>query len=132
MKSTKKLVYLTETDVIFGKNNYLKNRFSIDANDKANETIADLWYDCDHVKINGEEGRGYCQFVKLENKNTIYIVTPYEYDSEFYDIIEWWLNGSENEIDIENNWNEWNKVNKGVAYRGGAGYSYSLFAKELF
>lgn len=128
---TKKIIYLTEFDVIFGSNNYLKNVFSIDKKDKENECITDLWYDCDHVKINGEGGRGDCMFTKHETTKNIYIITPYEYDFDFEDIIEWWLNGCENEVEINNNWHDWNKVKSGIAYRGGSGYSYSLYAKEL-
>lgn len=33
--------------------------------------------------------------------------------------------------EIENSWGDWNNVKEGIAYRGGSGYSYSLYAKEL-
>jgi hypothetical protein len=126
-----KIEYVTEYDVLYGNNNYLKNRLGIDTNDKENGYIADLWYDCDHVKTYGENGRGDSPFVTLKTKNKTYIVTPYELDCEAYDLIEWWLNGAENEIEIENNWDDWDKVLEGVAYRGGSGYSYALYAKKL-
>lgn len=130
-KVTKKIEFITEYELIFGKNNYLKNIFNIDKKDKENEYIADLWYDCDHIKTNGESGRGNDLFVTHKTKNKVYIITPYELDFEAYDLIEWFINGAENAIEIENNWNEWDKVKQGVAYRGGSGYSYSLYAKEL-
>lgn len=127
----KKIHYITELDLIFGSNNYLKNVFCVDSKDKENETISDLWYDCDHVKLEGEEGRGNFPFVKHENKGNIYIITLFEYESEFEEVIEWWLNGAENEVEINNNWDDWNTVKIGVAYRGGSGYCYALYAKEL-
>ena len=64
----KKIHYITEMELIFGSNNYLKNIFSIDAKDKENESVSDLWYDCDHVKLYGEAGRGGFPFIKHENK----------------------------------------------------------------
>ena len=129
--TTKKIIYLTELDVIFGSNNYIKNIFSVDKKDKENGCISDLWYDCDYVKLDGELGRGNFPFVKHENKGNIYIITPFEYESEFDEVVEWWLNDTENEINIYNNWNDWNTIKSGVAYRGGSGYTYALFAKEL-
>lgn len=127
----KKIHYITEMELIFGSNNYLKNIFSIDAKDKENESVSDLWYDCDHVKLYGEAGRGGFPFIKHENKGNIYIITPFEYDWDFEDVIEWWLKGSEGEISIRNNWDDWDTVQSGVAYRGGSGYCYALYAKEL-
>jgi hypothetical protein len=126
-----KIEFVTELEVLFGKNNYLKNRLGVTKSDKENESISDLWYDCDHVKTHGENGRGDGMFVTLKTKNKTYIITKYELDFEAYDIIEWWLNGAENEIEIENNWNDWDKVLEGVAYRGGSGYTYGLYAKSL-
>lgn len=70
-------------------------------------------------------------FIKHENKHNVYIITLTEYESEVYDIIKWWLNGCENEIEINNDWRAWDTVKSGVAYRGGSGYCYALYAKEL-
>lgn len=127
----KEVVFLTEIELILGTNNKLKSVFNIDANDKENLSISDLWYDCDHVKYQGEEGRGNFPFVKYENKSKIYIISIHETDDETEEIINWWLQGCENECEIQNNWNDWDKVKTGVAYRGGSGYSYALYAKEM-
>jgi hypothetical protein len=126
----KKVHFITETELLYGANNYLKGIFQVDKKDRENGYI-DMWYDCDHVKIEGESGRGEAMFLKHENKHNIYIITLTEYESEVYDIIKWWLNGCENEIEINNNWNDWDTVKSGVAYRGGSGYCYALYAKEL-
>ena len=130
-QNKKTIVFITEIEILFGSNNYLKHILGVTKQDKENDYIADLWYDCDHVKLYGEWGRGDCSFVKHENTKYIYIVTPSEYDFDFEDVVEWWLCGATNEIDIRNNWQDWDDVKVGVAYRGGSGYSYALYAKEL-
>lgn len=127
----KEVVFLTEIELISGNNNILKSIFCIDAKDKENLSISDLWIDCDHVKYEGEQGRGNFPFVKHENKSKIYIISMWETDDETEEIINWWLQGCENECEIDNNWDDWDKVKTGVAYRGGSGYSYALYVKEL-
>jgi hypothetical protein len=127
----KKRIFLSESDVLFGNNSYLKNRLSVTKEDVENGYISDLWYDCDHVKINGESGRGDVCFITVENKSVIYIIGLYDFESEEEDVVNWWLDGAKDEIEINNTWDDWDKVKTGIAYRGGSGYCYSLYAKEL-
>lgn len=129
----KNRIFLTESEVIYGSNNYLKNRLSINITDKDNGSISDLWNDCDHVKTHGEEGRGCFPFVTLESKHNIYIISMYDYgdESNAEDLINWWFDGAPNEIEINNTWDDWDKVNEGIASRGGKGYVYALYAKTL-
>jgi hypothetical protein len=129
--SKKEVVFLSQIDLIECSNNKLKSVFCIDAKDRECGYIGDLFVDGDYVKMHGEEGRGNYNFVKYENKSKIYIITDFDFDEEVEEVINWWLNGCVNECEIQNNWNDWDKVKTGVAYRGGSGYAYSLYAKEL-
>lgn len=93
--------------------------------------------DPDYIKVLGGAGRGEIPFITVKIDDTeIYILCRlsldhYGCEDEAKDIVEWFINGADNEIEIDNNWTDWDKVKKGIAYRGGSGYFYSLYAKEL-
>lgn len=131
---TKPIEFWTENDVLYSNNNYLKGVFNVTPEDKEQGYIADLWYDCDHVKVDGEQGRGNVCFVVHENKSKMYVILErgdYETETDYINLIEWFLSGADGEIGIENNWNDWDNVQTGVAFRGGSGYCYALYAKTL-
>lgn len=118
----------------------LVEAFSIDleSDTDVGEQLTDLYYDCDHVKTHGEPGRGDHCFVDYKGEDTRYIIHLSDADdSEAVDLINWWLDGAEGDLvgsdegQIDNNWNAWDTVKTGVAYRGGSGYCYALYAKEL-
>ena len=119
----------------------LVEAFSFDATtgEDADEQLSDLWYDCDHVKLDGESGRGNHMFVDYKGKDTHYIIHYDADDAEAIELINWWLDGAEGDLignvgskgSLENTWQDWDKVKTGVAYRGGSGYCYGLYAKEL-
>jgi len=90
--------------------------------------------DPDYIKTNQENNRGNIIFVTYETDNKLYIISNMELDIMDKEIVEWWLNGAKGDKidDSNNNWNYWyNKAKKGIAYRGGSGYVYSLYAKEI-
>ena len=92
--------------------------------------------DPDYIKTNQENNRGNIIFVTYETDNKIYIISNMELDIIDKEIVGWWLSGAEGDkidpFSDNNNWNYWyNKVKKGIAYRGGSGYVYSLYAKEI-
>lgn len=104
---------------------------------EARKYSADFWLDCDHVK-DGRETSGYGDrrgcglFTDIETPARHYIITKERFTILQGLILSWWLNGSENRIDLgDTTWNAWDTVREGVAYRGGAGYFYSLYAKTL-
>ena len=127
----KRVVILSEDEVLFGCFNKLKHSIGITKEDKNNESIIDFWIDCDHIKVNGERGRGNRCFNTFDIGNTKYIVSVYDLEADELEILKWWLNGCIDEIEINNNWTEWDNVKTGIAYRGGSGYCYSLYAMEL-
>ena len=98
--------------------------------------LSDYWFDCDYVKLNGEDGRGSQMFFIVKDVDgKDYAVHYNDPDSETIALIDWFLNGADGDLigedGLENNWNDWDKVKRGVAYRGGSGYCYGLYAKEL-
>lgn len=114
---------------------------SLDA-ESTRDQLTDIWYDCDHVKLHGEEGRGNHMFVTHDVNDTKFIIHWNVDDDEAIALIDWWLDGAEGDLVgnaglsrdqyvLENTWNDWNKVQTGVAYRGGSGYCYALYAKTL-
>lgn len=113
----------------------LAQAFDIDVNEDVRDQLVDFWIDCDHVKVYGEEGRGNHMFVTHDVDDTKYIIHYDSDDSEAITLINWWLDGAEGNLigknGIENNWPDWDKVETGVAYRGGSGYCYGLYAKTL-
>jgi hypothetical protein len=117
----------------------LAERFDVDLSpdaDYVRDQLSDLWYDCDHVKVGGEEGRGNHMFVTCDVDDIKFII-HYDMDDsdEAIALIDWWLDGAKGDLigknGMENTWSDWDKVQTGVAYRGGSGYCYGLYAKEL-
>lgn len=90
--------------------------------------------DPDYIKVFGEVGQGEIPFIEVTvNDTTIYILSSilvehYDCFDKAVEILEWYIGGAENSKEIDNNWNT---VKEGIAYRGGSGYTYSLYAKEL-
>jgi hypothetical protein len=101
--------------------------------------------DPDYVKWHGEEGRGECPFFVItdDTEEHRWVIYEDEPDDEIIEIVDWWLAGSKDDHfksswavqgeddKLEANWENWDKVEKGIAYRGGAGYVYSLFGMTL-
>ena len=116
----------------------LMERLDVPADtEDVSEYLSDMWHDCDHVKSRGEDGRGNHMFFDVKTADTHFIIHYDDPDAEDVDLINWWLAGADGDLigrddnQLENNWNDWDKVKKGVAYRGGSGYCYGLYAKEL-
>lgn len=115
---------------------YLTNL--LDMGDEDFDVLSLFDDDPDFIKINGENGRGKAMFidVKIEDVTIYILISPSYYGYGYEDavnVLEWFINGAKNDFmdALNNSWNDWDKVNKGVAYRGGSGYYYSLYAKEL-
>lgn len=107
--------------------------------------MRDLFGDSDFVKSNGD----VLYFVDYrnvndkyfiddkENKNTTYVLlltneSIGDVESHFIDVLDWYYkNDCANEISIKNTWEVFDTVNEGIAYRGGSGYTYALYAKSL-
>ena len=93
--------------------------------------------DPDFIKVNGEQGRGEIPFISVVVDGTEIYILPYYYlecydcEQEAMEILEWFILGAKDQKEIENSWGDWNNVKEGIAYRGGSGYYYSLYAKEL-
>ncbi len=129
MEAAKTIKFITECEALYIDE--LRDRLDITAEDKENGYIQDFFNcDPDYIKSNETDGRGQMPFVVITENDTTYIISDGELDEIELEIVQWWLDGAENELDIENNWNIWNKVNHGIAYRGGSGYSYTLYAKN--
>lgn len=124
------------TNLTANEFDYLNNTLEIDKGDFDVLSLFDG--DPDYIKLDGEKGRGNVIFTKFDVKGTsIYIMLDPDYVDYDYDkavnILKWWINGAENNLvdtELDNNWNDWNKVNQGVAYRGGSGYFYALYARK--
>ena len=124
----KKVEFITESEVLYGNNTWLKNRLSVDENDKDNGYIQDLFIDCDYLKYDNYT----TLFITVENKSKVYIISSSELEKEEMDTIEWFLKGATGDLCEDNSWKFWEEsVKTGVAFRGGGGYCYSIYAKEL-
>ena len=83
------------------------------------------------------EYRGNFQFGTFVVNDNVYVIFAIKPPKDVIAIVNWWLNDSENQIEIENKWESnngklgWKDVSEGIAYRGGSGYSYDLYAKTL-
>lgn len=117
---------------------YLNDLFEMDNEDFDVLTLFEG--DPDFIKINGEVGRGEIMFIDVKIEDvTIYILISndyYDYDwNNAVNILQWFIDGAKDDLinneTLSNNWNDWNKVKSGVAYRGGSGYHYSLYAKSI-
>jgi len=124
------------SDVAFNTIPELSERLELgDDYEQNRDNLQSLYHDCDHVKTSGEEGRGREMFIDVSVGGIKYIIWFYEPSEQAIKLVEWFLNGAKGDLidgeKLSNNWGDWNKVEKGVAYRGGSGYSYALYAKEL-
>lgn len=114
---------------------YLNDLFDLD--DENFDEFSLFESDPDFIKVNGEQGRGEIPFISVNvNGMEIYILSyyyleHYNCEQEAREILEWFILGANNQKEIENSWDDWNNVKEGIAYRGGSGYHYSLYAKEL-
>lgn len=111
----------------------LENRDNGD--NSIDEQMQDCWYDCDYVKLDGEDGRGNHQFIDVKTNDTRFIIHRDIDNDDAIAVIDWWLNGAEGDLigndGLGNTWYDWEAVKTGIAYRGGSGYCYGLYAKEL-
>ena len=140
MKTAKNILHI-DIDEVAGYPELLE-RLSVNAADLDNEDfdlrseLSDIWHDCDYVKTHGELGRGNHMFFVVTEGDTTFIV-HYDLDDsdEAISLIDWFLAGAEGDLigdgGLENTWSDWDKVQSGIAYRGGSGYCYALYAKEL-
>lgn len=98
--------------------------------------------DPDIIKIDGEIG----YFCEMGNK-VFYYFDEFHGEAKsllkaFFGAFEtgismggWsWLSGENPEgfEDVEGGWDAWDKISTGIAYRGGAGYSYALLDCEKY
>lgn len=116
---------------------YLDELFDISEDIEVFDTLSLFDGDPDFIKVFGGRGRGEIPFIDVTvNDTTIYILSSIDLNyhdcfEEAFEVLEWYIGGAKNSKEIDNNWNDWNTVKEGVAYRGGKGYYYSLYAKEL-
>lgn len=128
----KKTIILSESDVLYGNYRTLQRVLGIKKEDKDQGEIIDLWYDCDYVKARDQIGVVVNEsFVTMDAGKTTYIITRNDLEQEHEDVLLWWLAGAENDLCISETWTEWANVEEGIAYRGGAGYSYTFYTKSL-
>ena len=158
--SEKKVKYVTTGDLSFSNKdkfskyvllndkeeyNKEKRRKDFDEFSFIDEALRDLYSDCDRVKSNGD----VLYFVDYRNindkyfidskedKNTTYVLLLTnenigDVNQQFIDVLDWYYkNDCANEIEIKNSWEAFDSVNEGIAYRGGSGYHYALYAKSL-
>ena len=129
METLKKISFITESQALYIEE--LQDRLSITEEDKDNGYIQDFFAcDPDYIKTRKTDGRGQVPFVVVSENETTYIITPDELDDIEVGLVKWFLDGAKGELEIENNWQSWQDVNTGIAYRGGRGYCYSLYAKS--
>lgn len=134
---------ITTDELVMGTNltkeelNYLDELFDISEDIEVFDTLSLFDGDPDFIKVFGEVGRGEIPFIEVTvNDTTIYILSSYymEYYGCFdkaVEVLEWYIGGAKNSKEIDNDWDDWDTVKEGIAYRGGQGYLYGLFAKEL-
>lgn len=134
---------ITTDELVMGTNltkeelNYLDELFDISEDIEVFDTLSLFDGDPDFIKVFGGRGRGEITFIDVKIDDTTVYILPslcIEYHDcfeEAVEVLEWYIGGAKNSKDIDNNWNDWNTVKEGVAYRGGRGYYYSLYAKEL-
>ena len=127
----KRLEFIDQHELLYSNLNKLKTTIGVTVEDIENGEIEGVWYDCDYIKIDGEKGRGDFPFFIIEFKTVVYFISMSEWNEETIELATWFWNGAVDEADIDNNWKTWDKVKTGVAYRGGSGYYYALYAKEM-
>ena len=107
-----------------------------------NEAIV-IFYDGDHIKgtrgwpkmcaggnpyeradmLRTMKDRGNEVFIQLDKDTYLFMLKPSKLAIR---VLEWWHNGGKSKLEL-NSWECWNKECKmGLAFRGGAGYSYVL------
>jgi len=129
MNTAKTIQFISESEALFIAE--LQDRLDVTDEDKDNGYIQDLFAaDPDYIRFAKCEGRGQTPFIAVTENEVTYIITPAEIESDEEEIVNWWLEGAKNQINIENNWQDWQNVNQGIAYRGGSGYCYALYAKN--
>lgn len=75
--------------------------------------------------------RGQVKFSCIESNEITYIITERFLTKKELNVLNWWLNGCENEIKLKKrDWKEWLDVNEGIAFRGNQRMSYTLYAKK--
>jgi len=129
----KQTIILTQDEVLWQRNSWLKYQLCVTKDDVANGYNQDLFIDCGHIKSEGEEGRGNLPFVIVENKTKRYVILEHDPDSKReMPILQWWLDGAEGDLVGygDNTWKFWDTVQEGVAYRN-SGYFYALYALKL-
>ena len=127
-------VILSQQDVVYGSNNYLKKIFSVDQRAKDCGEISDIWYDCDYIKTKTGEGRGQIEFVDIKLKSKRYVILRNmdegELEKREYDALIHFFSKDFNKHFVQNHrtWQDWEKESCGIAYRGGSGYCYALWS----
>jgi hypothetical protein len=124
-KMKRKLKIITEQDVLNSKT--LCKALNVSKSDIENNEISDFFIDCDHIKRDGEFGRGDFRFVTItKNKSTLLIVCQDEPDDKEIQMLNDYFNSKNFKAVNPNTWEKWDTIKTGIAYRGGAGYCYSL------
>ena len=124
-----KVVFITEDDILYGNNNYLKSIFCVSKEDKKNGCIADIWVDCDFAKINNE----VIDFVDHKTKTIQYVVLN-DCNSEYIEMLsKFFQEDFEKYLNKDNylTWSDWDKIKNGIAYRGGMGDIYALWEYNI-
>lgn len=86
--------------------------------------------DCDYIKTGYCGGRGQEMFSTYNIGETTYIISPRKLTSCAKRTLKKWLFGEPSK-EIAETWKFWQNVSQGIAYRGGAGYTYALNAYKL-
>jgi hypothetical protein len=130
-RTGKPIEHIASYEVAF--NPELLERLAIEDRDEIDTEMSDYWFDCDYVKTHGEAGRGSVEFIIVETEDRKYVIYNGEPadDEDAEELVNWFLTGRPGEVEIDNTWAAWNDVEKGIAYRGGMGYAYALYAREV-
>lgn len=134
MKNQKETIKIVYIDDVIQNDKYsrLRDVLSITQEDIEREVVPDLFYDSDHIKIESEKGRGAIQYISADvGKITYLIINKSEEISilakdmllQFYSK-KW---ESFYKPCEPNTWENWDTIKRGIAYRNGSGYVYSLW-----
>lgn len=128
----KNIVFITERELLTDYPE-LYDELCIEQEDIENGYIPDFWIDCEKVKggLKFETSQFASDFRVNKQKDVTYIFSPFELEQSEKDVITWFLNGCKDAKENNNSWQDWNDTFKGVAYRGGSGYAYTIYTKEF-
>jgi hypothetical protein len=122
MKTAKTIKFITEMEVLFTTD--LKERLDITVEDV---DLQDLFSsDPDLLKTEN----GTVPFIVITENDVTYIITQQELEDNEKEVVNWWLEGAENELPVPNTRASWYAAITAIAYRGGSGYTYALHVKS--